>query len=245
VSAGAAAAAKLCSISPTESRKTPPQPEGKITSRTLSDYVGKLPGADDAKSAGKPALFYFYSKATRGKKGRGNPSSQAVACRTLERYLFGGWNRRLGIAAKLFSCVKFNVTSVTRAENAVFNAENAPVVVLVASDGTVVTTMSRKISPTSLLSAMLTTLRKSGISTRAVFTGESLVKKIALLEDRKANLLAQRRSVQQTLKRAKGKKKQTQVASAQRQLDALTSQLKDVEKALSAANEAWKKLLAT
>ncbi|MHC4201257.1 MAG: hypothetical protein ACYSU0_14810, partial [Planctomycetota bacterium] len=178
-------------------------------------------------------------------KGRKNPSSQAVACRTLERNLFGGWNRRLGIAAKFFSCVKFNVTSVTRAKNAVFNAENAPVVVLVASDGKIVTTMSRKISPTALLSAMLTTLRKSGVGTRAIFAGESVVKKIAALEDRKAGLLAQRRSVQQTLKKAKGKRKQTQAASAQRKLDALASQLKEVEKALSAANEAWKKLLAT
>ncbi len=168
-----------------------------------------------------------------------------MACRALERSLFEGWNRRVGIAAKFFSCVKFNVTSVTRAENSVFNAGNAPLVALVASDGTVVTTMSRKISPTALLSAMLITMRKSGNSTRAIFAGESVIKKIAALEDRRAGLLAQRRSLQQTLKRAQAKRQQTQAASAQRRLDALAGQIEAIGKALSTANEAWKKLLST
>jgi hypothetical protein len=226
------------------SNKAPPPPEGKLTSKTISDYVGKLPGADEAKTAGKPALFYFYSRATRAGKGRKSPSPQTVACLTLERNLFGGWNRRIGIAAKFFSCVKFNITSVTREENAVFNAENAPLVVLVASDGKVVTTMSRKISPTALLSAMLSALRKSGISTRTVFTGEAVVKQIAALEDRRASLQVQRRSLQQALKRAEAKGNPAKTAAVQRKLDALASQLKEVEKALSAANEAWKKLLA-
>jgi hypothetical protein len=226
------------------SNKAPPPPEGKLTSKTLSDYVGKLPGADEAKAAGKPALFYFYSRATRAGKGRRSPSPQAVACLALERNLFGGWNRRIGIAAKFFSCVKFNVTSVTREKNAVFNAENAPVVVLVASDGKVVTTMSRKITPTALLSAMLTTLRKSGISTRAIFTGEAVVKKIAALEDRRASLQVQRRTLQQALKRAEAKGQQAQAAAAQRKLDALASQIEQIGKALAAANEAWEKLLA-
>jgi len=231
-------------VKPTESHEAPPPPEGKLSSKTFADYVGKLPGAAEAKAAGKPALFYFYSRAMRAGKGRRSPSPQAVACRTLERGLFEGWNRRVGIAAKFFSCVKFNVTSVTRAENIVFNAENAPVVVLVAADGKVVTTMSRKISPPALRSAMLTTLRKSRISTRAIFAGESVVKKIAALEDRKASLLVQRRSVQQALKRAEAKRKQAQAATAQRKLDALAGQLEQIEKALSAANEAWKKLLS-
>jgi len=235
----------LCAVDPTESNKTPPSPEGRLTSKTLADYVGKLPGAAEAKAAGKPALFYFYSKAMRPGKGRGSPSPQALACRTLERGLFEGWNRRLGIAAKFFSCVKFDVTSVTRAENVVFNADNAPVVVLVAAGGTVVSTMSRKISPTALLSAMLTTLRKSRSSPRAIFAGESGGKKIAALEDRKAGLLVQRRSVQQALKRAEAKRQQAQAASAQRKLDALAGQIEQIEKALSAANEAWKKLLST
>ena len=206
--------------------------------------MGKLPGAAEAKAAGKPALLYFYSRATRGGKGRGTPSPQTVACRTLEKGLFEGWNRRLGIAAKFFSCVKFDVTSVTRAKNPVFNAENAPLVVLVASDGTVVTTMSRKISPTALLSAMLITMRKSGVGTRAIFAGESVIKKIAALEDRKAGLLAQRRSLQRTLTKAEAKRKHAQAATAQRRLDALASQIEEIEKALSAANEAWKKLLS-
>lgn len=167
-----------------------------------------------------------------------------MACRALERSLFEGWNRRLGIAAKFFSCVKFNVTSVTRAENFIFNAENAPLVVLVASDGTVVTTMSRKISPTALLSAMLVTMRKSGVGTKAVFAGESVIKKIAALEDRKASLLIQQGAARQALKRAQAKRRQTQTATAQRRLDVLTRQIEEVGKALSAANEAWRRLLS-
>lgn len=214
----------------------------KLSAKSLAEYLGNLPGADEAKAQKKPVLFYYYSKARRGSGRAAKPTPQAEACGVLEKNLFGGRNKRIGVAAKFFACLKLNVTSVTPQKNPVFNALRAPIVVLMASDGSVVSTLSRKITAGSLLSAMIITMRKSGIDTRKISTGESVLKKISSLEDRKALLRTRQKSAEGALKQAKASRRRSRVASAERHLKTVHAQLKEVEEVLSAAYDAWKKL---
>lgn len=239
---GAAAVRELCSIDITDSGV--PSPVGKegLNSRNLGDYIAGLPGGDGAQAASGPRLSYFYSRAKV--RGRTTLTKQAVACKTLENTLFAGSDTRIGVAAKFFIRRKYDVTKVTRRENQVFNAENAPIVVLTATDGSVVSCFSRRVSGTNLLAGMLLTLRKSGIDARAVLRADPILTRIRSLEDRKVGAKSTRSRAEADLKKARKSGNRTTIMRREQYFKKAAADLAKIEDDLKKAREELDKLVA-
>ncbi len=241
---------ELCTTSFTEA-PLPAVPEGqKLTSRTLPDYIASLPGVADAKSQGKPALVYFFTRATkpaRGRSGAAVPTRQARACEMLEKSAFRGRDARIGVAAKLFVCSKTDVTSVTPQRNPVFNTENAPIVLLTASDGDVVALLAGKVRPSALLSAMLNALRKSGIDgSKVIARGNSLLNQISTMESQMAGLSRSLGAATNRVRKAESAGKSPQVIAKFKAQEAhLKARMEELQKNLAAVYDALKTVFST
>jgi hypothetical protein len=194
---------ELCTVKLNES--SPMAFEGSASSRMSTDALASMPSVSVAKTKNMPALVFFYTQATAengaGAAGGGCPiggglaggkaSNLSKTCRSVELSLFSGRSKSVGLLARSFQCSKVNVTSVTAKQDPVFNAQNAPLVLVTAADGSRVALLSGKVGEADLAAAMQAALRKSGFDGQGVATqGEQVLRQIAKYEEEKNRLRA-------------------------------------------------------
>jgi hypothetical protein len=219
---------ELCTVKLNESA---PSPDGASASaRMAASAITSIPGVAEAKAQNRPALVYFYSGS--GPAGSpaggacaigGDASPQVKACRTLELGLFGGRNKSVGLLARAFRCTKINVSSVTPKQDPVFNAQNAPLILVTAADGSRIALLSGKVGEGELVAAMQAALQKSKVDgQRITAQGEQVLKQIARLEDEKNRL---RLVLARTGARSKGEASPRDAAVRQAELERVEKDL--------------------
>lgn len=208
----------------------------------IQNYLGRLPQAEEARKANKPLMVYFYvqmPKAVGRKKVK--PTKQAMACRTVER-LFDGGDTGVGTAAKFFVLCDVDVSKVTPRENAVFNLFTAPTIAFLDSKGKIVSFLSRKITGSSLLRAMMQTLARSGINAAKIAVGKKILGRIRTLENERASAERRGTAAKKALAAAKKKRQVARIASQQRLMKKATQALELATKTLAEHEKLWEDL---
>ena len=206
--------------------------------RSLSAVEMKDASADSVKGDGKsPRILFYYSNKSVTSGSKEQPTPQAKTSKDVWDGLFGGRSPRVGVLARKFDRFKINVSSVEPKSDPLFNAQTAPVVVVMASDGSKVATLPGKVSEDALAAAMLKALQKDKVDgTRIIGQGIEALNQIRKLVDERDRLKLSLAQINAKLSDAGGKAEALKARETQAK-----AELAQVEKALAAAYDKLKK----
>jgi hypothetical protein len=234
MSAGEAKILELTSIKWED--KAPSIGGGTAANRLSADAIASLPGVSDAKTKKMPALVYFTSGSAQNGKSVSSSSPQGKACRNLEDDLFDGSSRTVGLLARHFSRAKVDVKSITSQQDPVFNAQNAPLVLVTAADGSRVALLSGRIAESDLVSAMSTALQKSGINAQSIaLQSDQILARIRQIEDEKQKLTQRMSACTAKAKSAQSKGDVAKAGACKQEETQYKSEIEKLEKGLSDA----------
>jgi len=141
--------------------------------------------------ANKVVMMYFYIEVGENEKD-GGLKARAEKCAKLEQEIFTGDEKvqELGLLARFCQKFKVEVSRVKAKDNPYYNSETAPVVVVVAGNGSIVATLAgNAIAPDAITKALGDALTRSGIDAKVISTRQKKSGKSLLsLEIKKATL---------------------------------------------------------
>lgn len=219
----------------------------KLTPKTLSTYAASISGVKGAKASDKPVLVYFCVEELEvvpDNLKKLNVKQQLKQCAKLEETCFEGKNVEIGTLAKLFACIKVNLSYVLPSKNRMFNALKAPLVLIVPSDDGMVTLLSgRKVNKSEIVRKMTNVLQRKKVNVSKVLKDtKGILPRLRKLETSKSalnkDLMATQKKVNSAIiddnsskaERYKKKQKELQV-----KFDALEKKLASVYEKFDAA----------
>ena len=175
----------------------------KLTPKTLPAYAASISGVDDAKSEGTPALVYFYVQEMEivpDELKKVNTKQQVKRCAKLEEKCFMGKDVGIGTLAKLFVCIKVDVSCVLPGKNRMFNVFKAPLVLIVPPGGGMVDLISgNKMNKSGIMSGMTKVLQRKKVDVQKVLKNtKAILPRIRKIEGNKSEL---NRALQETQKK--------------------------------------------
>lgn len=151
----------------------PEKVPGKLDAKSLPAYLRTLPAVQAAMREEAPCLLYTFTKATRTVRARGEsrevPTREAEASIRVGETLLGGDSLKFAVASRFFHCHRIDVTAVDKEANNVFCSVQAPLLLVIDTDGSMATALRGKmLEEDRIFDALDAFLKKKDIHARRV-----------------------------------------------------------------------------
>lgn len=214
----------------------------KLTPKTLPAYAASISGVDAAKSEGTPAFVYFYVQKMEivpDELKKVNTRQQVKRCVKLEEKCFEGKDVGIGTLAKLFVCIKVDVSCVLPNKNRMFNVFKAPLALIVPPDGGMVDLISqKKMNKSGIMSGMTKVLQRKKVDVPKVLKDtKEILPRLRKIEGNKSVLNRTLQDAQKRRNAAMLAENSAKVAKYRKKQKELLVEFRKLEKKVSAVHE--------